>query len=79
MSEFPQTLKTWRKARRFSQLALASEADVSSRHVSFLETGRAQPSREMIRRLSEAMQLPLAARNQLLMHAGFTARYPTHQ
>jgi len=79
MSEFPQTLKTWRKARRFSQLALASEADVSSRHVSFLETGRAQPSREMIRRLCEAMQLPLAAQNQLLMHAGFTARYPTHQ
>lgn len=76
MTAFPQTLKTWRKAKRFSQLALAVEADVSSRHISFLETGRARPSREMIGRLGDAMQLPLTARNQMLTLAGFAARYP---
>lgn len=76
MTAFPETLKTWRKAKRFSQLALAMEADVSSRHISFLETGRARPSREMIARLGDAMQLPLTARNQMLTLAGFAARYP---
>lgn len=76
MTTFPQTLKTWRKTKRFSQLELAVEADVSSRHISFLETGRARPSREMIGRLGDAMQLPLTARNQMLTHAGFAARYP---
>ncbi len=75
MSSFPQTLRTWRKARRFSQLDLAMEAQVSSRHVSFLETGRAQPSRDMVARLSDALQLPLDARNLMLAHAGFAARY----
>lgn len=76
MTQFAQTLKTWRKARRYSQLDLASEADVSSRHLSFLETGRANPSREMITKLGDALSLPLAARNQLLAHAGFAMRYP---
>lgn len=76
MSHFPQTLKTWRKARHFSQLDLALEADVSARHISFLETGRAKPSREMIARLCDAMRLPLATRNQILTHAGFAPRYP---
>lgn len=76
MTGFSQTLKTWRKTRRFSQLDLALEADVSSRHISFLETGRAQPSPQMIDRLSDAMHLPLTARNQLLTGAGFVARYP---
>lgn len=76
MTAFPETLKTWRKAKRFSQLALAVEADVSSRHISFLETGRARPSREMIGRLGDAMQLPLTVRNQMLTLAGFAARYP---
>ncbi|MEJ6404444.1 helix-turn-helix domain-containing protein [Yoonia sp. 2307UL14-13] len=75
MSAFPETLKTWRKTRRLSQLDLALEADVSSRHISFLETGRARPSRDMIGRLSDVMQLPLAARNQMLTHAGFAAQY----
>jgi transcriptional regulator with XRE-family HTH domain len=79
MQDFSQTLKTWRKARRFSQLGLALEADVSSRHISFLETGRAQPSREMIGRLGDALHLPLDARNQLLSHAGFAAHYPGRQ
>ncbi len=75
MTAFAQTLKSWRRLRRFSQLELACEAEVSSRHLSFLETGRASPSRDMIRRLGDALDLPLAARNQLLSHAGFAARY----
>lgn len=66
----------WRKTRRYSQLDLANEADVSSRHLSFLETGRANPSREMISKLGEALSLPLAVRNQMLAEAGFAARYP---
>ena len=76
MSAFPQTLKKWRAIRRFSQMELALEAEVSSRHLSFLETGRARPSREMIARLGDALQLPLSARNQMLTHAGFAVRYP---
>ena len=79
MSQFPQALKGWRTARRFSQMELAMEAEVSTRHLSFLETGRAQPSREMIGRLSEALQLPLDARNQLLTQAGFAPRYAGRQ
>jgi len=76
MTQFPDTLKTWRKKRRFSQLDLALEADVSARHISFLETGRARPSADMIGRLGDALGVPLAARNQMLAHAGFAARYP---
>lgn len=75
MTQFPQSLKMWRKARHLSQLDLALEAEVSARHISFLETGRAQPSRDMINRLSEAMDLPLSTRNQMLTHAGFAPRY----
>ncbi|MFL4470294.1 helix-turn-helix domain-containing protein [Tateyamaria armeniaca] len=76
MTTFPGTLRTWRKARRLSQLDLAGEAGVSARHISFLESGRARPSPEMIGRLSDALALPLDARNQMLTHAGFAARYP---
>ncbi len=75
MSDFPQTLKAWRAARRYSQLDLALEADISARHLSFLETGRARPSREMALRLGAALDLPLDARNQLLTQAGFAVRY----
>ncbi len=75
MNEFSQALKTWRSARRLSQLDLALEAEISARHLSFLETGRARPSREMVARLGEALQLPLDARNQMLTHAGFAVRY----
>jgi transcriptional regulator with XRE-family HTH domain len=75
MNHFPETLKTWRKARRLSQLDLSLEADVSSRHISFLETGRAQPSREMISRLSEALSLPLATRNIMMANAGYAPTY----
>jgi transcriptional regulator with XRE-family HTH domain len=79
MSQFPETLKTWRNARRLSQLDLAVEADVSARHISFLETGRARPSREMIGKLGDALRLPLATRNQMLTHAGFAPRYPARR
>ena len=75
MSDFPATLRRWRQTRRYSQLALSLDADVSARHISFLETGRARPSREMVTRLGEAMDLPLTARNELLSHAGFAPRY----
>lgn len=75
MTQFADALKTWRKARRYSQLELAHEADVSSRHLSFLETGRANPSRDMIQKLSEALSLPLSIQNQMLAQAGFAARY----
>lgn len=75
MNEFALTLKSWRAVRRYSQLDLAHEADISGRHLSFLETGRAQPSREMVAKLGDALQLPLYARNQMLTHAGFAVRY----
>lgn len=70
-SEFSARLRWWRERRGVSQLALAHSADVSQRHVSFLELGRAQPSREMVLRLSAALALPLRAENELLLAAGF--------
>ncbi|WP_420863299.1 helix-turn-helix domain-containing protein [Algirhabdus cladophorae] len=77
MNDFSTTLKTWRAARRYSQLDLAMQAEISARHLSFLETGRARPSREMVERLGEALELPLVARNEMLTHAGFAVRYAT--
>lgn len=68
-------LQYWRKSRRLSQLDLAVEADVSARHVSFLETGRAKPSREMVLLLADALQVPLRERNALLGAAGFAPLY----
>ncbi len=64
-------LREWRGRRRMSQLDLASEADISARHLSFVETGRSQPSREMVLHLAEALEMPLRERNALLMAAGF--------
>ena len=75
MSPFASALKTWRKTRRYSQLDLAHQAEVSARHVAFLETGKANPSREMIGKLSDALDLPLSARNELFTSAGFAVRY----
>jgi len=69
-------IRQWREHRRLSQLALASNAEISTRHLSFLETGRASPSREMIVRLSEELQVPLRQRNTLLAAAGFAGIYP---
>ena len=69
-------LREWRERRRLSQLALALDAEVSARHVSFLETGRSQPSREMVLRLAEQLDVPLRDRNTLLLAAGFAPLYP---
>jgi transcriptional regulator with XRE-family HTH domain len=79
MTDFPEALREWRRTRRFSQLELATEADVSARHIAFLETGRARPSPAMIGRLGDALRIPLAARNQMLTLAGFATRYPGRQ
>lgn len=64
-------LRAWRGRRRMSQLDLANEAEISARHLSFVETGRAQPSREMVLTLAEALAVPLRERNALLMAAGY--------
>jgi transcriptional regulator with XRE-family HTH domain len=68
-------LRDWRQRRRLSQLDLALEAGVSARHLSFLETGRSKPSREMVLHLSEQLDVPLRDRNQLLLAAGFAPAY----
>jgi len=64
-------LREWRQRRRLSQLELALEADISTKHLSFLETGRSQPSREMLLRLAEQLEIPLRERNVLLVAAGY--------
>src|SRR4029078_188752 len=68
-------LRHWRAARRVSQLDLALDADVSLRHLSFVETGGAQPRREMVLRLAEALEVPLRERNALLLAAGYAPLY----
>jgi transcriptional regulator with XRE-family HTH domain len=70
-----ELLKLWRSRRRVSQLDLASMAGVSSRHLSFVETGRSKPSREMVLHLAEQLDVPLRDRNELLSAAGFAPRY----
>src|SRR5215208_11132 len=64
-------LREWRMRRRMSQLDLACEADISARHLSFLETGRSSPSREMVLHLAEQLEVPLRERNSLLVAAGY--------
>lgn len=68
---FGPLLRGWRRRRSLSQLALAAEAEVSQRHLSFIESGRSSPSREVILRLAERLALPLRERNQLLVAAGY--------
>jgi transcriptional regulator with XRE-family HTH domain len=68
-------LRDWRQRRRRSQLDLALDAGVSARHVSFVETGRAQPSREMVLQLAEELEVPLRERNHLLLAAGYAPLY----
>ncbi|KIC34808.1 helix-turn-helix domain-containing protein [Leisingera sp. ANG-S5] len=72
---FGAVLKKWRGLRRMSQMQLALEAGVSARHLSFLESGRARPSRGMVLRLSEELQLPGGAQNQMLTAAGLAPAY----
>src|SRR5437763_3104200 len=69
-------LREWRQQRHMSQLDLASLAGVSSRHLSFVETGRARPSRQMVLRLAEELEVPLRERNALLLAAGYAPVYP---
>ena len=68
-------LREWRRHRRLSQLDLASGAEISTRHLSFMESGRSQPSRDMILRLCDYLDIPLRERNQLLVAAGFAPVY----
>src|SRR5437879_6751924 len=68
-------LRRWREARRLSQFELGMEAEVSARHISFLETGRAEPSREMLLTLSNVLDVPLRERNFLLLAAGYAPVY----
>ena len=68
-------LRRWREARHLSQLDLALDAEVSARHISFLETGRAEPSREMLLTLSNVLDVPLRERNLLLLAAGYAPVY----
>jgi transcriptional regulator with XRE-family HTH domain len=70
-----ELLRTWRQRRNLSQLDLSLSAAVSSRHVSFIETGRARPSREMVLRLAEELEVPLRERNSLLLAAGYAPVY----
>ena len=72
---FPDVCRQWRQYRKLSQLELALAADVSQRHVSWLETGRSQPSRDMVLRLSDALDVPLRERNELLQAAGYAPVY----
>ncbi len=72
---FGSSLRWWRTTRRFSQLQLAGAAEVSSRHISYLETGKAQPSREMVIHLANVLELPLRDQNLLLHEAGFAPAF----
>ena len=74
-SAFGRLLREWRARRRVSQLDLALEAGVSARHVSFIETGRSRPSREMVLMLARVLDVPLRDRNDLLNAAGYAAMY----
>jgi transcriptional regulator with XRE-family HTH domain len=69
-------LREWRQRRRLSQLALACDAEISTRHLSFVVTGRSLPSRDMILRLAERLEIPLRDRNILLVAAGFAPVFP---
>jgi transcriptional regulator with XRE-family HTH domain len=70
-----ELLRQWRERRRLSQLDLALQAEVSTRHLSFIETGRASPSRDMVLRLAEQLEVPLRERNELLLRAGYAPTY----
>lgn len=75
MDSVGSVLRDWRQRRRFSQLELACQAEISARHLSFVERGRASPSREMLLRLAEPLRLPLRERNRLLLAGGYA---PVH-
>ena len=69
-------IREWRQRRRMTQLDLALEAEISARHLSFVETGKAQPSRDMVLNLCDRLDVPLRERNTLLLAAGFAPVFP---
>jgi transcriptional regulator with XRE-family HTH domain len=73
-----QLLRQWRERRRLSQLELSIQAEISTRHLSFVETGRSRPTPEMILKLTEHLAVPLRERNQLLLAGGYAPAYPQH-
>ncbi|MFD9356265.1 helix-turn-helix domain-containing protein [Streptomyces sp. NPDC060031] len=75
MTSVGALLRTWRERRGISQLELAGRADSSSRHISFVETGRSRPSEEMVLRLADRLDVPMRDRNTLLLAAGYAPRY----
>ncbi len=77
-ASFGALLRVWRQRRRRSQLDLALDAEVSQRHLSFVESGRASPSREVVVRLAEQLDVPLRGRNALLLAAGYAPLYAEH-
>ncbi|GIF51495.1 transcriptional regulator with XRE-family HTH domain [Asanoa ferruginea] len=74
-----ELLRDWRRSRRMSQLDLSIEVGVSTRHLSFVETGRSRPSPELILRLAEQLDVPLADRNTMLLAGGHAPAYPRHE
>lgn len=78
MSNVGSLLTAYRKSRRLSQLELGLMANVSSRHISFIENGRSSPSRDMLLRLADVLELPLRDSNLLLTSAGFAMNYSQH-
>ena len=76
MSEAGRLLRDWRDTRRMSQLDLSARSGVSTRHLSFVETGRSRPTRQMLLRLAEELDVPLRARNQLLLAGGYAPAFP---
>jgi transcriptional regulator with XRE-family HTH domain len=72
---FGEELRSWRQRRHLSQLELATEVEISTRHLSFMETGRSQASRAMVLRLAEQLDVPLRERNDLLIAAGYAPMY----
>ncbi|MEU6559489.1 helix-turn-helix domain-containing protein [Nocardia nova] len=71
-----ELIKSWRERRNLSQLELSGRAEVSTRHLCFVETGRSMPSRAMVLRIATALDVPLRAQNELLLAAGFAPLYP---
>jgi transcriptional regulator with XRE-family HTH domain len=76
MSDVGRLLRGWRDTRRMSQLDLSGRSGVSTRHLSFVETGRSRPTRQMLLRLAEELDVPLRARNELLLAGGYAPAYP---
>ena len=75
---FGEQIRDWRQRRRLSQLELAGDARISTRHLSFIETGRSRPSRGMVLHLAELLDVPLRERNVLLQAAGYSPAFPAH-